>query len=273
MRNVIVAFDGKHFSEGVFDFLCNLNNKEPILATGFFLPEVDFAELLYSIGGLGGPIYYKEFAFEDTTIVQKNIDLFKSLCRNNGIKYYVQPDIGKHIISELESESRYADMLVLSSKLFYENLDDDTWGNHIEDVLHRAECPVILIHGHYNNPKSVILAYDGSASSVHAIKQFAYLLPELTKFKTLLVTAGGKNDGVPDIKNIGELAACHFSDLTIFELGLNPGKYFNTWLQDNGSSILVTGAYGRSALSEMLKKSFIAETIQDHKVPIFIAHR
>ena len=273
MKKVIVVFDGHHFSEGAFEFIRRLNEKDPILVTGIFLPVVDYAELLYSLGGMTGPLYYTDIAFEDTGIIQKNISHFKSLCLQNGIEYRIHPDLERHVISEVKLESRFADLLILSSELFYENLGKDTQENYIENALHKAECPVLLVPEHYHFPENVILAYDGSESSVFAIKQFAYLLPEFVNLKTLLVAAFTGNKNIPDIEYVEEFAACHFKDLTISKLEINPKMYFNTWLNDHGRSILVTGAYGRSVLSEMLKKSFITEIIQDHKVPIFIAHK
>jgi hypothetical protein len=51
MKKVIIAFDGKHFSEGAFEFVRRLNDKQALLVTGVFLPGIDYSELLYSLGG------------------------------------------------------------------------------------------------------------------------------------------------------------------------------------------------------------------------------
>jgi predicted transcriptional regulator len=53
---------------------------------------------------------------------------------------------------------------------------------------------------------------------------------------------------------------------------LDPKKYFHTWIEDCKAAIVVTGAFGRSGLSQSLKKSFITDVIRDHKMPVFIAH-
>lgn len=270
MKKILIAFDGKHFSEGAFEFVRQLNERQPVLAIGMFLPVVDYAELLYSLGGLTGPMYFQDVEFEDTGMIQSNIEHFKSLCIHNGIEFRVHADLERHVIAEVKQESRYADLLVLSSELFYANLGEDSQEDYIQEVLHKSECPVLLVPEDYAFPDNAILSFDGSENSVYAIKQFAYLFPELD-MRTLLVYAGAKE--IPDLDNIEELAARHFNDLTIFHLEANPKRYFNTWLEDNGHSILVTGAYGRSALSETLRKSFITDIIRDHKVPIFIAHR
>lgn len=271
MKKVIVVFDGKHFSEGAFEFIRRMNEQSPLLAAGVFLPAIDYAELLYSFGGLSGPIYYKEIAAGETGVPLKNIERFKHLCEHNGIEYRVHPDLERHVIPEVKAESRYADLLVMSSELFYENLGKDTQDDYLERVLHKAECPVVLVPEHYLFPDNVKLAYDGSASSVYAIKQFAYLFPEYTSLKTTVIYAG--TESIPGMSLIEELAARHYSDLTIQQLAIDPEKYFSTWIQENGNPILVTGAYGRTGLSEMFKKSFITEAIHDHKLPIFIAHK
>ena len=272
MTKVLIAFDGHHFSDGAFQFVRHLNQQQPVLAIGVFLPTIDYVELLYSFGGvITGPLYYQDIALDDMAIVQENIDRFKLACAQNGLEYRVHPDIEKHVITEVKTESRFADLLVIGSEFFYENLGSDVQEDYIENVLHKSECPVILVPEHYAFPENVILAYDGSEYSVYAIKQFAYLFPAFTKLKTLLVYAGESE--IPDAKYIEELGSAHFYYLSIYPLEINSKKYFNTWLEDHGNSILVAGAYGRSALSEILKKSFITDAIKDHKVPIFIAHK
>ena len=273
MKKVIIAFDGSHFSEGAFEFARRLNETDRLLLTGVFLPAVDYVELLYSFGGVSGPMYYADVNLEETGILQKNIDRFKSLCEKNGIEYRVHPDVEKHVVSEVKLESRYADLMLLGCEQFYENLGEEGQDDYIESILHKSECPVILVPEHCTFPDNVILAFDGSASSVYAIKQFAYLLPGFTTLTTILVSAGTDSSSVPNKDYVEEFAARHFEDLAIEELQIDARKYFDTWLEGNKNAVLVTGAYGRSAISEMFRKSFISKSIHNHKLPIFIAHK
>ena len=271
MKKILIAFDGHHFSQGAFDFVCNLNDREPLLVIGVFLPVIDYNELLYSIGGLSGPVYYQDVQLTDTGIIQKNIDHFKALCIRHNLEFRVHPDIKKNSIAELKKESRFADLLVIDSKLFYENLGKATQNDYIEDILHKSECPVVLIPEKFKEPGNVILTYDGSDNAVYSLKQFSYMFPEFKDLETMLVYFG--QEGIPDLTLIEELTARHYSHLNIYEMDSEPQQYFDTWLAEKGNSILVTGAYGRSGLSEMFKKSFISQTIHDRKVPVFIAHK
>jgi nucleotide-binding universal stress UspA family protein len=272
MKKVIIAFDGKRFSQGAFEFVKNLNQTQPVLVTGVFLPVVDYAELLYSLGGMSGPLYVKDVWEEDEKEIERNIKHFERLCLKNGIEYRIHPNLERHIVSHLKNETRYADLLVLSSELFYENLGKTGQEEYLTEVIHRSECPVILVPEQYSFPKSVILSYDGSASSARAIKQFTYLFPELTSLNTILVYASEQTDDIPDKENIEELAGRHFDKLTVSKIDVDPRKYFDAWLADIENPILVAGAYGRSRLSEFIHKSFIREVIKDHKLPVFITH-
>ena len=70
-----------------------------------------------------------------------------------------------------------------------------------------------------------------------------------------------------------ELVAKHFSDLSLLKLSLNPKKEFSDWVMDKKSAMLVSGSYGRSGLSQLIKNSFIKDIIASHRLPVFIAHK
>jgi hypothetical protein len=117
-----------------------------------------------------------------------------------------------------------------------------------------------------------VLAYDGSESSVHAIRQFAYLFPDLCAADTLLVYASDEDESIPDQSFMEELISRHFPKLKSFKINLDPRRYFDAWIGDRQNSILVCGSFGRSRLSRFLKSSFAAQEIADHKLPVFVAH-
>ena len=109
------------------------------------------------------------------------------------------------------------------------------------------------------------MAYDGSDSAVFAIKQFAYLFPELCGNETLLVYAREKKDSqFPDENNTEELAKQHFKNLDLLKLRINAKKYFTSWLIEKKKALLIGGSFGRSPASEMFRKSFVDEVIANH---------
>lgn len=275
MKKILLAFDGSNFSEGAFEFARQLNEMEPVLVTGVFMPQVDYANLWsYASAAGAGVNYIPLLEEEDAELVHHNVMHFEELCQKNGVAYRVHKDFYSFALPELKKESRFADVVILSGELFYKGVVESNQFDYLRDALHATECPVLIVPEHYLFPDNNILAYDGSEESVYAIKQFAYIFPELVKNPSLLVYAEDEADkDFPSKQHIVELATQHFKDLTFYKLEIASKKYFSTWLDERKGSILVSGSFGRSAFSQLFRKSFVAEIIKDHRIPVFVAHR
>lgn len=274
MKKILLAFDGANFSEGAFEFAKRLNKLQPILLTGVFLPQVDYANLWSYAGAAAGPVTIPLIESSENEDIQQNIDKFKNACKENKIEFRVHQDLLDFLIPKLKRETRFADLLILGSESFYNNFASEEIALYMKDALHVAECPVIVVPEKYEFPESNILAFDGSESSVFAIKQFAYLFPELADNNSILVYANDDQEkDFPGKDYIQELVGRHFKNLTLFKLELNPRKYFNTWVNEKKNPILICGAFGRSSLSQLFKKSFVADIIKEHKLPVYITHK
>lgn len=238
------------------------------------MPQAAFANLRSYADGVAGP-FIPLIESSESEIVQQNIDRFEKLGRSNGIDYLTHKDFDDFVIPELRKESLYADLFILGNEVFYENMGTVAPNDCLKESLHDVKCPVILVPEKFDFPKNIILAYDGGDGSVIiAIKQFAYLFPSMTSKKALMVNdSDDPSEDFPDKIPIEELATRHFSDLTMFKLDINPGKYFSYWVSEKKSSILVCGSYGRSGISPLFRKSFVKDVLVDHCLPVFIAHK
>ena len=273
MKKILISFDDSHYSNGAFEFARRLNEQEPILLTAVFLPQVDFTSAFtYASGGASTLIPIIE-SYDDKVITEQ-VQIFEDACVRNHIEFRVHKAHNDFAIDEIRKETRFADLFIIGSEKFYNNLGTDTPNDYLRMALHESECPVILAPEEFSFPESNVLSYDGSDHSVFAIKSFSSLFPELCSNKTILIyaTASSQNK-VPDIDYITELAARHFPDLTIDKLHADPKKYFETWLMDVKNPILVCGSFARSGISQAFKHSFVTEVINDHRIPVFITHR
>ncbi|MDE3214249.1 MAG: hypothetical protein KGM98_13525 [Bacteroidota bacterium] len=271
MKKAIIPFDGGNFSKGAFDFALGIHQEEPILLTGIFLPKVDYARIFFFPTAFAAPAYVPMGEDFDEETMEKNIEVFKNSCQKNGIEYRVHKDLFDSAIQHLTKESRFADFMIVGSEVFYTTGSSGTI-EYLKDALRNTECPVIVVPEKFVFPKTIILAYDGSESSVYAIKQFANLFPEFSNWPTILVYAGDEKKAIPDEDLIEEFGARHFSNLTVSKIDGNNRINFNEWLKDQDSPLLVSGSFSRSGISELFNSSFITSTIKDHEVPIFIAH-
>ncbi len=274
MKKLIIALDGQHFPKGAFELVKEINTETEVLLAGVFLSPVDYSKVL-AYTGMDGISMMPDWLMknDDDVVVNKNISLYKEACIAAGIEFRVHKDTALNAISSLIEETRFADALLISSDLFYENVSRQQPNFYLEEVLKKSECPVLLVPENYTWPQQVILTYDGSESSVFAIKQFAYVFPELAKKETILLSISQQEDSMPEVELATELISRHFRDLKIQSLHLKHKKDFAEWMQDKPTSFIVMGSFSRSLFSNLFKKSFATDVISNIKMPLFISHK
>lgn len=274
MKKVLIAFDGTQFSEGAFEFARRLNELQPILLTGVFTPYLSYANI-WSFGGeMVGAGHLPLIEEVDSITVENHIRRFEKRCIDNGIAFRTHKDFMDFAEPEIKRETSFADLLILGSERFFEDLLQDEPGYHLQHVLQVAECPVVIVPEKYAFPERNILSYNGGSASVYAIKQFAYLFPELAAQDSVLVFFSNEpGQDLPNKQEVIELVTQHFRNLNVSRIELDPSKFLDTWLMENENSMLICGSYGRSSLSQTFRKSFVSEVIATHRMPVFIAHK
>jgi hypothetical protein len=271
MLKIIIALDGEHFSEATLRMAKWLNNKDKILVVGIFLNPIDYREVIgFNDMGVTSPVFPVTVAV-DEKITQLTMKKFETYCIQNQLAYTIHKDTGLFALDELLMETRFADCLLVSSELFYENVDKEQPNEYLRKVLHQSECPVMLVPEDYEEPKNIVISYDGKGSSVFALKQFAYLFPNCTKMGTKLFNITEDKEKISHQGLLQGLTDMHYEPFNIEQI---PQKtdIFQQWLNENHHYILITGAYSRGELSLLFKKSFITNIIKAQKVPIFVAH-
>lgn len=278
MKKILVVFRSFHYSENIIDWLRRMNEKSPILATAIFLPASAFASVLsYAATANAGAEtgYFPAVDEEEKAEMQKEMEQFEKACLSNQIDYRLHPGRWNLTLPEVRLESRFADLMLICGESFLGNQPGKESINHIRDLVQTSECPVLIIPEHFIFPQSVILAYDGSGDSVYSIRQFAYVMEELTSLPALLLHASEDKylNNIPFSGEITELTARHFNNLTVQHIDLEPEKFFKEWADDHKGAILVCGSLGRSDISQFFRKSFAADIIRQHHIPVFVAHR
>lgn len=274
MRKILIAFDGTQYSEGAMSFAKKLNEADRIMLTGLFLPLVSMASLWSYADPMTGASFTPLLEEGNAELVDRNIQRFNEFCSAHNIRHEVNKAMFDFAMPELRKETRFADIVILGSETFYHNIGSETPSEYLKDALHFAECPVVVVPEKYGFPEKNILAYDGSESSVFAIKQFMYLFPEFAENPTLLVTTNNAPSDLADQDpDIHGLASAHFNNISFMNLQIDPKRYFATWMAENKNSILVCGAFSRSMISQILRQSFVEDVLRDHQIPVFISHR
>ncbi|MFI5151866.1 MAG: universal stress protein [Chitinophagales bacterium] len=272
MKKILFICDSDHFPKGAFELIKFMHSTEPVFLKGIFFSTVDYEQLV-SVSNFPNTAPYFRFKEEDKSIINKSKARFSRLCENAGIKFNTHEGELDWDREAFTKESRFADLAVISEELYCANYLTRQPNIFMQELLHTAECPVLIVPENFKTIDRIAYAYDSKKESVFALKQFASFFPQLTDLPMETVyTSAEKSDHIPDLDLLKEYAAVHFNSFGASKLHFDGKKFLSTWLEDKKNALLVCGAFSRSAVSNLLNRSFADQVIRDHVSPVFIAH-
>ena len=127
----------------------------------------------------------------------------------------------------------------------------------------------------YQDLSKVILLYDGEPSSVHAIKMYSYMLAPLQDLETEVLSVNDPGVGLhlDDNRLMKEFMKRHFPAAAYKVMEGMPEDKILTYLQyQPAGTLVVLGAYRRSAVSRWFRASMADVLMKMLTLPLFIAH-
>lgn len=275
MEKIILVMNAHNPNIFTIDFACNIVNLAKSQLTGLFIENLYFDYV--PIDGINGGSYFA--AVNKTTNASvvadtdKSIRLFKEECLRKGIKPGIYVDEGEPI-QKIVFESRFADLVIIDPQVSFYNRDEPLPSHFVKEILERSECPVLLAPTKFESIDEIVFCYDGSASSVFAIKQLTHFLPELNERKVLLLEVSQKSEEefTESHRRMMDWLHSHYQRVYYHSLtGDVKEELFNYFLKKE-KILIVIGAYGRSMLSNFFRKSSADVLIRTIDLPIFITH-
>ena len=258
---------------GALHLLQEIHQHDPLFIKGMCFSGIDYEHLIpVGLNPVSGR--YGKLKKSEDGVLRQSEKLFRIQCEKSGIGYGLCDQTEYWNKSLFVKESRFADLVIISEELLGANIFLKEQPNHLmEELLHSAECPIMVVPEGFQAINNLVLAYDGSPSSVFAIKQFVSCFPRLTDRPSEFVfIKSAESDNIPDRLLLDEYASLHFHNYKISALHFEPDRYLSTWLEERKDSILIAGSYARSGLSNLLAKSFANPVIKNSVCPAFITH-
>lgn len=278
MEKILLAIDGTNLKPQSLSFACYLANLEDAAITGVFLENLvvnEHPELkeAFSVAYLTWTVDKESDVYKNKmATIDNNITLFKNACEKKAVRFSVKKEEGEPS-AEIARDSRYADVIITDADAFFDKQVEGMPTGFLKEVLKNAECPVIIAPESFNGIEEIIFAYDGSKSSMHAIKQFTYLFPRLEDVRITVLEVNDTGQlYAPEKQQLQDWLSGHYSDVH-FEIirGDTESELFAQLLKKK-NVFVVMGAYGRSSLSRFFKHSHADLLIKTITQAIFIAH-
>ncbi|SIN65806.1 universal stress protein [Chitinophaga niabensis] len=275
MKKFIVALDGLNLSNSSIQTAIRLSKFHNAHLVGVFLD--DFTRNSFSIYEVleSGQDFEKTvrlLAGKDARIRDQAVIQFEEACQEARVNYSVHRDKG-FSLPDLLRESIYADLLILDANETFARHQEIPPTRFVKDLLAEVQCPVFLVPKHYMPVEKVVMLYDGAPTAVFAIKMFSHILP--CTLPAEVVTVKGEEDDLhlPENKLMKEFMKRRCPQATYTVLKGEPETEVLRHLQTaQENTLIVLGAYQRSAVSRWFKNSMADVLLRTLKCPLFIAH-
>ncbi len=272
MKKILLLCDGDHFPSAAIRFISQIRETEPVSVKGMFFTSVDTLEMI-PVGFIPVSEPFIKLKEQEMSEIHQSKRKFVDALEHTAIKFDMDPCEGPWDVNKFKTESRFSDLVIISGELFCKNLPEDQPNYFMTEMLRSSESPVLLIPENFKNIQRLAIAYDGEKESMHAIKQFVYLFPDLADLQTEIVhIKQDATDEIPNLQLLKEFTSSHFESQYTSKLHFDPKSLFTSWLEERKNVLLISGSFSRSAFSNMLRKSFVEKIIAENTCPIFIAH-
>ncbi|MEP6713701.1 MAG: universal stress protein [Ferruginibacter sp.] len=191
---------------------------------------------------------------------------FRDECEIEEIQFNMEIDRTVSV-AHLITLSRFADLVIADSKS-----DSDEY--NLRDLLADAHCPLMLVSKNAAPFQKIFVAYDGTASSMYALKMFSYIFPEYKNYPVHFFQIANADTGtIQHLDEIKSWASKHFSNIK-FKLitGTVKNELVEYIRQNSEKIILVMGAYSGSAIARLFLKSTAELVINETSASLFITH-
>jgi len=274
MEKILLALDAHQLETNTIDFACFIARLTGSKLTGMFLEDVLQDEMTYVSGTARptciGRLGEQEEGPED--IVSHNIKRFKESCICRETTGLIHRDRGIPL-SEVVEESRFADLIIVDPVTSFSRSDRSVPSRFVKDVLLDSECPVLIAPYSFDGLDKVIFTYNGTQSSVFAIKQFTYLFPALADKKAIVVNVSKEDkQSIEQQFKMKEWLKTHYRDVEFVILKGDATDEMFGYLIEKKNAMVVMGAYGRSLLSRFFQPSHARLVVKTVNLPVFITH-
>jgi nucleotide-binding universal stress UspA family protein len=275
MEKILLVINSRKPDMASIDFACRMASLAQTKLTGLFIENLNSNNI--DTPQLNRQSYFKNIKKDTrhavTADTDQSVRIFEEACRKKGVASEVHVDKGDPV-REILFESRFADILILDPGISFYDKEESLPSHFVKEILAQAECPVMLAANSFDDFEEIVFCYNGSASSVFAIKLFTYLFPEFNNKKVLLLEINKTEDEevIVSRQRMMEWLGAHYNSTHyhFLEGEVKDGLFAYFFMKEK--MLIVMGSYGRSMLSNLFKKSAADVLIRMVDLPLFIAH-
>lgn len=199
---------------------------------------------------------------ENEKIIQEYIDYFHNECQQAGVRCRA---------TRLNEETFLE--VAATADAFLMDARHQQHTDRPDALFSRLSCPVVAVSESSVKIDNVLFGFDGSEDSEYAVRKYIDLFPEAGSKKFHLVTVNKELELLEDRVFINDFLEKKFPGISLHHLEGDQSSVFIEFVrQFPENSLVVMGAYGRSALSRFFRPSLAEKVFQETRASVFLAH-
>ncbi|MGX5820903.1 hypothetical protein ACWKWU_22085 [Chitinophaga lutea] len=276
MINILAVIDGLNFLEAQLDpiqYIARATGGRVTIAWLEMIPP----PLPSVIPLIGDSFFYSDATLEENirerqAEIAKNAELLRAACERRGMTVTMHP-VSDNPAAALIRESRFADLMLVRHGLSLSGIRDEDPPRFIRDMLEKAQCPVLTLPNALQPIHDIVLAYNGTYSSMYAIRAFLRLMPKLSPQKMTVVYVREKDqDQIPDEALLRHYLGSVCGEVQFDVLEGDPAQTLHAYMREKKETLITLGAYGRSRSSRFFTGSSADPLLQLDNAYVFITH-
>jgi len=278
MEKIILVVFGANLAPNALNFACYLSGMGRSRLTGYFFEDDKYEDTPVMKKAWGFP-YVETIVAGDTqdgisrkAKTENNMKVFMETCGKKGMlttALRCKPSG----IDEIVAESNFADLLIIDAASFDDSDEQEFPSDVVRKILASALCPVVIAPASHSPIEEIVFCYDGSPSSVYAMKQFVYLFPDQDSARATVVQAN-EAEKIPENekKRVMQWLSRHYNYADFIALKGDGENELLNYLLKKKHAMVIMGAYGRNMISRFFRQSHADLLIKTLAYPVFIAH-
>jgi nucleotide-binding universal stress UspA family protein len=213
----------------------------------------------------------------DVQKLQKRVDAIEFIVKDAGISADVNCEYVEQAMmpETVGRHARYADLVICGPTL----LADKYLGPNTKDgVLFHSGRPLLLVPKGSKptlNPKQIVVACDGSVEAMRAMREALDIVSKADQVRVVMVDPQPYKVGEEPGADEAAYLSRHGAKVIVDRLpssGSSVPEVLGKYAKDQGTDLLVMGAYGHSRLRERLFGGVTKDVLLAPPMPVLLAH-
>lgn len=274
IKNILVAQDGSAYGKAALDYSMWLAKKFGAGLTGLHVVDIVSLEgpFLHDLSGSLGFEPFLNFSTRMREALEARgktiLSTFEEACRDNKAECETKISFGI-VAGEICDRAKVADLVVLGRRGVNARFEYGLLGSTTEAVLRRSPKPVLVVPEKFTEPKSPLLAYDGSPNASKAMHSAAEWAKTLNLPLTVVTaSATGEEDDL--LEEARQYLKPYGIETSFKSLKGDAPIVIEAYYKDKGHDLLFMGTSHHSRIVEMVLGSTTEHVMRTVAGPFFL---